>query len=442
MPRGWLSLWEPNVSATCEGLNSTGGPPPLSIVIPHMGGQRRSNLGHLIAFLLSQPFMRHPSSEIVINHGCNLSWSERGSLDDLSRRLLTAGPRRSGQKAAFSQMSKTPSSAAVAARVRAAVTHLLGPRTELFAASRYFAAAEARNEVIVSMDDDVMPFASQADLVEALSCSVRRELLSRLAAGHARIASSLLQRARLRGQAAASVFRQRPRRSAHPDLILLTNFAALSRSRLRQVTARLFDERYTPAMLATRGNGEDIALAKAVGRFVVVPGHVRTVRYKKGYSTAAAHMAQRALLCCCLAEGLAGAALAECVRPTLPPGQAADPADYSTAKPRARLSEWRQRGHRGVAAGVLSGGRRSFRVYECVQTHTRDDSYGFTKEKAWGRSNRTLSVGWLAQLDCVQKLLQKYTSNYFGRRTHMPRPSPRCSCRVVPKERPKSARLH
>ena len=93
-PRGWRSLWEPNVSATCEGLNSTGGPPPLSIVIPHMGGQRRSNLGHLIAFLLSQPFMRHPSSEIVINHGCNLSWSERGSLDDLSRRLLAAGPGR------------------------------------------------------------------------------------------------------------------------------------------------------------------------------------------------------------------------------------------------------------------------------------------------------------------------------------------------------------
>ena len=44
---------------------------------------------------------------------------------------------------------------------------------------------------------------------------------------------------------------------------------------------------------------------------------MRTVRYKKGYSTAAAHMPQRALLCCCLAEGLAGAALAECVRPTL-----------------------------------------------------------------------------------------------------------------------------
>ena len=102
----------------------------------------------------------------------------------------------------------------------------------------------------------------------------------------------------------------------HPDLIVLTNFAALSRSRLRQVTARLFDERYTPTMLATRGNGEDIALAKAVGRFVVVSGHVRTVRYKKGYSTAAAHMPQRALLCCCLAQGLAGAALAECVRPS------------------------------------------------------------------------------------------------------------------------------
>ena len=177
MPRGWLSLWEPNVSATCEGLNSTGGPPPLSIVIPHMGGQRRNNLGHLIAFLLSQPFMRHPSSEIVISHGSNLSWSERGSLDDLSRRLLAASPGRSGQKAAFAQMRKTPSSAAAAARVRAAVTHLLGPRTELFAAMRYFAAAEARNEVIVSMDDDVMPFASQADLAEALSCSVRREML-------------------------------------------------------------------------------------------------------------------------------------------------------------------------------------------------------------------------------------------------------------------------
>ena len=71
---------------------------------------------------------------------------------------------------------KVASSAAAAERIRGAVRHLLGPRTELFAASRYFAAAEARNEIIVSMDDDVMSYPSQAALVEALQCSVRREL--------------------------------------------------------------------------------------------------------------------------------------------------------------------------------------------------------------------------------------------------------------------------
>ena len=110
--------------------------------------------------------MRHPSSEIVINHGCNRSWSERGLLDDLSRRLLTAGAARGAQeaeqKAPSAQMKPTAASAAAAARVRGAVTHMLGPRTELYAASRYFAAAAARNEVLVSMDDDVMPYPSQA----------------------------------------------------------------------------------------------------------------------------------------------------------------------------------------------------------------------------------------------------------------------------------------
>lgn len=112
MPNGWVALWEPNASAVCRGLNRTQ-PSPLSIVIPHMGGGRHNNLGHLIAFLLSQRFMAHPSSEIVINHGCNLSWSERAALDDLSRRLLTAGPGLGAQqKAPFSQMKKVASSAA------------------------------------------------------------------------------------------------------------------------------------------------------------------------------------------------------------------------------------------------------------------------------------------------------------------------------------------
>ena len=313
--RGWLGLWEPNASAVCHGLNNTE-PSPVSIVIPHMGGRRHNNLGHLIAFLLSQRFMRHPSSEIVINHGCNLSWSERGMLDGLSRRLLTTGPGRGAQKP-FAQMKQTAASAAAAARIRGAVTHMFGPRTELFAASRYFAAAEARNEVLVSMDDDVMPYPSQAALVEALQCSVRREVLRgsqpALHGSQVRFCGERGYEGRRPPDSSGDRRSQHDLSAPHPDLVVLTNFAAMSRSRLRAVTAR-FDELYTPAMLATRGNGEDLSLAKAVGRFVVVSGHVRTARYRKGYSTAAGHMAQRALLCCCLAEGLAGAALAACVR--------------------------------------------------------------------------------------------------------------------------------
>jgi len=224
------------------------------------------------------------------------------------------------------------SSAAAAERIRGAVRHLLGPRTELFAASRYFAAAEARNEIIVSMDDDVMSYPSQAALVEALQCSVRRELLrGSLPALHGSQVRFCGERGyhdkKDRGERTSDLVGRRgpspvhpPADAAakdlsapHPDRIVLTNFAAISRSRLRAVTAR-FDETYTATMLATRGNGEDIALAKAVARSVIVSGHVRTVRDRKGYSTAPQHMAQRGLLCCCLAEGLAGAALAECVR--------------------------------------------------------------------------------------------------------------------------------
>ena len=56
-PRGWLGVWEPNASAVCHGLNNTA-PSPVSIVIPHMGGRRHNNLGHLIAFLLSQRLVK------------------------------------------------------------------------------------------------------------------------------------------------------------------------------------------------------------------------------------------------------------------------------------------------------------------------------------------------------------------------------------------------
>ena len=337
--------WEPNASACIlpsDGL-------PLSIVIPTVGGasQRRRNLARLLHTLLASPLLRHPSSEVVINHGNQASWLDRAALTEQVAQCGTTcasgGPVVAGAVVNTSKL-----------------THLDGPRAELFAASRFFAAAASRNEIVVSMDDDVMPFGSQLGLLGALVCSVHTELRTKGAPpglhgsqvrhcgsggyglpqaqedlGDLFDSSVVHRRARrptraeLR-QAAAAAYAAAAaaattatatvtaKATLPDDRVVLTNFAATTRTLMRRVTA-IFDETYTDAVLALRGDGEDATFADAVrrlgGRFVAVDGHVRTLEAKSGtsYSREVSHYPRRKVLCCCLGLGFRGDALRRCI---------------------------------------------------------------------------------------------------------------------------------
>ena len=128
--------WEPAANSSCASQG-------LSVVIPTMGRAARSrNVVHMGRALLASPVFRHPRSELLLSHGSAESFAQRHSVDrDLADPAFKSG---------FAPLRGF--------NLSARVTHLHGPRPELFVASRFFAAAAARNEVVISMDDDVMPY--------------------------------------------------------------------------------------------------------------------------------------------------------------------------------------------------------------------------------------------------------------------------------------------
>ena len=148
-------------------LNST----PISIVIPSMNSPRtKETFPWLLTVLLQSDLFRHPHSEVLINHGSNESFAARTALEARVRSLIGRTPPRG-----FPPPDPNRRFRRHADGMMQQLTHSYGPRPELFAASRFYAAARARNDIIVSMDDDVLPFQSQLALTAALACAVYRE---------------------------------------------------------------------------------------------------------------------------------------------------------------------------------------------------------------------------------------------------------------------------
>eukprot|EP00310_Coccolithus_braarudii_P018113 CAMPEP_0183336486 /NCGR_PEP_ID=MMETSP0164_2-20130417/4446_1 /TAXON_ID=221442 /ORGANISM="Coccolithus pelagicus ssp braarudi, Strain PLY182g" /LENGTH=739 /DNA_ID=CAMNT_0025506011 /DNA_START=297 /DNA_END=2516 /DNA_ORIENTATION=+ len=315
--------WEPDqILVRCDAnpqMQSRDGL-PLSVVIPTMGSPRRiANLARLIGYLLLSPAMRHPKAEVVLNHGCARSYKNRHSLSKLIRQELPSAhlQERPGdlQNLSKSEHANVPK-----------VTHMLGPREEMFVASRFFAMAAAHNEVVVSIDDDIMPFQSQSDLVAALHCSVRQE--PGFPTYYAQNASPGLYGPSIRhctergyrnpkGEGELKKGSKSTCIDTEESLVILTNFAACSRHLASRFTEE-FDAKWKDVMLRAHGNGEDLIFAiaaKAFGsRMHGVDGHVRTkgARSVDSFSKQTTHYYARRALCCCARLGFAGAELARC----------------------------------------------------------------------------------------------------------------------------------
>jgi len=246
--------------------------------------------------------------------------------------------------------------------LRRHLTHSLGPRPELFAASRFFAAARARNEVVVTLDDDILPYPSQITLVATLGCDVARELAT---GGRQKAAMYSPQERHCDAEGYSELAPKRGRRRR--PAILLTDFASFSRALTRRITeSGLFDARYAALMRATHGNGEDIAFSDAVRRAggALVPmkrHHVRTLgSMNSSYSQRHNHYPVRKVICCCLAAGLGGRALESCVSHVYGCCPASDP-KCSVARPTDKCVATRPVATFGLAA--CKCGRLHFGLY-------------------------------------------------------------------------------
>ena len=258
----------------------------ISVVIPTVSNQWtvQGALRYLLVALIQSPQLSHPRSEVILNHGTEASYRARSELERLvSLRLRRPTLSNSQQEPAPScrhrLLPKEPNGTAVdtqhlahAQHLSAAlcVVHSYGPRAELFAASRFFAAASiATNEVIITIDDDVLPYAPQlSPLLEAFACGVALE------SGFPRYSLST-QAPGLHGNQErfcdARGYEQKARRPGGPThrrqhrgpLVVLTNFASFSRELARRLTAR-FDDWYGELIVRSRGNGEDIVFSDGV----------------------------------------------------------------------------------------------------------------------------------------------------------------------------------
>ena len=264
-----LARMSPSSTGTC--LRTI----PVSVVIPTMSSERtRWCLPWLIAELSQGPLLHNSKSEILISHGSNESFEMR---DEISRRTIRE---LRWSLARRLKVIDSHSDGVIATRKAFAlsqISHLLGPSIEMYAAARYYAAAIAQNEVIISIDDDVLPYPSQMKLLLELACSVTRE------AGFPRYATNAPPPG-LHGpqKRYCDLFgyteppRRRGRASVPREAILLTDFAAMSRTLVRRVTAD-FNESFGMLMRSEHGNGEDITFAHAVKRHGGNFTHVTTV---------------------------------------------------------------------------------------------------------------------------------------------------------------------
>ena len=249
------------------------------------------SLPTLLAALLRSREFREDRSEIVLNHGTAASYDARAQIEarvrmtrfgrraNLSKLVHSLGPR------AYASASAR-SAERLAAPIRAHCTRdhctyayctcthctimahsrpLSISTSDTFAASRFFAAAAvARFDVIVTIDDDVLPYSSQIfPLLSHLTCSVALEDGFPMYNQSAMAAATGLHGSQerycdARGYQLADARRLTSRRKTRRRRewsIILTNFAAFSRTLARRLTSH-FDELYGAMLTRARGNGE------------------------------------------------------------------------------------------------------------------------------------------------------------------------------------------
>ena len=212
-PPCWLDM-----AKTCAASDH-----PVSVIIPtiHAATHDRPALPGLIASLLHSKALRNPATEIVINHGTPASFAYRQSLRAQIRTKRWAPTQNLSQ-----------------------LVHFYGPRAELFAASRFFAAAAARHDIIVTIDDDVLPYHSQIHpVLHGLVCAIATEPGFPLYAAahtpglHGHQERFCDRRGYEQPPRDAKYRVQKQWRNRHS--IILTNFASFSRVLATRLTARL-----------------------------------------------------------------------------------------------------------------------------------------------------------------------------------------------------------
>lgn len=243
----------------------------LTLVMPTMG--RRQKIAELLFSLLLHPLMQRPTSEILLSHGSPHAWSLRDKVARDLEALYKAQSRVAGPWVVVAPTRLSLVGRANLSKVR----HLDGSleSARIGAAERYLAAGRAVNEVIIHVDDDVLPDGRNFQLISHMFCAVHAEpgfphyADGRSSGMHGAGPAAFHSVPGLHGPTTRYCGRLgygAPSRAlGDSDLITLTNLAATPRAAVLRFL-RVFDSRYRPLMALTRGDGEDIVFADAVRR--------------------------------------------------------------------------------------------------------------------------------------------------------------------------------
>ena len=141
---------------------------PVSVVIPSHA--RPHNLPHQLLWLLQLEPLHRAGSEIIISHGSLGSWEQRDAID------------RGAAEACAATTGAPPAAPGCADRP---VRHVdsTARNAEHFTAHRYFAAARSANEVLLHLDDDLVPGEA---MLQALTLARPRPISPDLARGRRR----------------------------------------------------------------------------------------------------------------------------------------------------------------------------------------------------------------------------------------------------------------
>ncbi|KAL1526255.1 hypothetical protein AB1Y20_014975 [Prymnesium parvum] len=227
----------------------------VSVVIPSFA--RPHNLMLLVPRVLQlEPLRRSPpprnGSEVIISHGSAESLATRGSID--------------------SAVARACAGEAAGACSAAQVVHVdsVALNQKWYTAHRYHAAARARNDVLVHLDDDLVP--GERTLQLLIDSVALEKGFPHYAPPHAPGLYGPGGYARSCGTHGYG-----PKALGLPHFVL-TNFAACSRELNARYLSK-FVPLFAPMLAANRGNGEDLTYAfhtRSIGGLVYPHGRCQT----------------------------------------------------------------------------------------------------------------------------------------------------------------------